>query len=287
MDIFKKLSSLPEISKAQLSKILSINPNRKFLIIEPGLIKPLERVCGVQWLKSNGIEKIFKIEPVAPVFEDNIIFYMIYPDFKVFNQVVNQIRAQVNIENPTNNKYHIVIVPRISQLFVDELEEYGLLDSVVKLHSFQWMPIHLDTGILSLELPLLYKSLYVNENYSLLPVLSKALWQLCFVTGKPRVFLTLGSHSHNVLKQYEGLCQDRGETDKADSDFGAVIIMDRNIDYTSALLTPGIYSGLLSEVYPVKSGVCGSSKMEKQVNEDELALDNKCNPIPKKHQVFY
>ncbi|XP_076259587.1 vacuolar protein sorting 33B [Rhynchophorus ferrugineus] len=285
MDIFKKLSSLPEISKAQLSKILSINPNRKFLIIEPGLIKPLERVCGVQWLKSNGIEKIFKIEPVAPVFEDNIIFYMIYPDFKVFNQVVNQIRAQVNIENPTNNKYHIVIVPRISQLFVDELEEYGLLDSVVKLHSFQWMPIHLDTGILSLELPLLYKSLYVNENYSLLPVLSKALWQLCFVTGKPRVFLTLGSHSHNVLKQYEGLCQDRGETDKADSDFGAVIIMDRNIDYTSALLTPGIYSGLLSEVYPVKSGVCGSSKMEKQVNEDELALDNKCNPIPKKHQV--
>lgn len=51
MDVFKKLSSLQEISKAQLANIFSANPNRKYLVIEPSLIKPLERVCGVQWLK--------------------------------------------------------------------------------------------------------------------------------------------------------------------------------------------------------------------------------------------
>lgn len=51
MDVMKKLSSLQEISKRQLSKILSVNPNKKYLILEPTLIRPLERVCGVKWLK--------------------------------------------------------------------------------------------------------------------------------------------------------------------------------------------------------------------------------------------
>lgn len=51
MDLSKKLYSLQEISKAQLSKILFTNPNMKYLIIEPNLIRPLERVCGVKWLK--------------------------------------------------------------------------------------------------------------------------------------------------------------------------------------------------------------------------------------------
>jgi hypothetical protein len=49
--IYEKLSSLSEISKAQLQKILNSVPNNKDLTIEPNLIKPLERVCGVTWLK--------------------------------------------------------------------------------------------------------------------------------------------------------------------------------------------------------------------------------------------
>ncbi|CAG9773107.1 unnamed protein product [Ceutorhynchus assimilis] len=280
MDYFKKLSSLQEISKQQLLKIFLVNPNLKFLVIESSLIKPLERVCGVQWLKSSGIEKIFKLEPVAPNFQDNPIFYMIPPELKIFNRVVDQIRAQVDIENPPSNKYHIIVIPRQLYIFQEELEQYGLLDSVVKLHSFQWMPIHLDTGILSLEMPLLYNTLFVYENYSLLPALSKALWQLSFVIGKPNLILTLGQHSNTILKQYENLCIDKGDTDKVDSDFGALIIIDRSIDYPSALLTPGIYAGLLSEIYPVKSGMCDYKKPETETN-----LDNKCNPIRKKQPV--
>lgn len=51
MDVTKKLTSLQEISKAQLSKILSTNANLKYLILEPEIIRPLEKVCGVTWLK--------------------------------------------------------------------------------------------------------------------------------------------------------------------------------------------------------------------------------------------
>lgn len=288
MDVLKKLSSLQEISKAQLSKIFSVNPNRKYLVIEPNLIKPLERVCGVRWLKGSGIEKIFKLEPIAPNSGDNPTFYMIPPELKTFSQVVDQIRAQVDIENPPNNKYHVIVIPRYLYVFEQELEQHGLLDSVIKLHSFQWMPIHLDTGILSLEMPLLYNTLFVYENYALLPCLSKSLWQLCFVTGKPRVILTLGPHSNSLLKQYDDLCEDQGDTDRIESDFGALIIVDRSIDYVSALLTPGVYSGLLSEVYPVTAGICDSSKPtddNETTETNQVLLDDKCNPIKIKQPV--
>lgn len=51
MDINQKLSSLQEISKAQLSKILSSVPGTKHIVLEPNIIRPLERVCSVKWLK--------------------------------------------------------------------------------------------------------------------------------------------------------------------------------------------------------------------------------------------
>jgi hypothetical protein len=51
MELNKKLSSLQEISKTQLSKILSTISSTKHLVLEPSIIRPLERVCGVKWLK--------------------------------------------------------------------------------------------------------------------------------------------------------------------------------------------------------------------------------------------
>ncbi|KAJ8918020.1 hypothetical protein NQ315_011473 [Exocentrus adspersus] len=281
MDLMKKLSSLQEISKAQLSKILCINPNRKHLILEPRLIRPLERVCGVQWLKSFGVDKIFKLEATTPNFATNAVFYMIYSEIKTFKRVIDQIRSQVDIENPTKNKFHVIVVPRAICIFEEELEQLGLLYTVINLHSFQWMPVHLDVGVLSLELPDVFGSLYIHQNATNLPTLSKILWQLCFVVGKSKFILALGQYSVAILQQYEQLCDDRGETDKIDCDFGAVIVIDRNVDYTSALLTPGTYSALLNEVYTCRAGICE--------NKEEITetLDEKCNPVTSKRVVSF
>ncbi|XP_028135863.1 vacuolar protein sorting-associated protein 33B [Diabrotica virgifera virgifera] len=281
MDITTKLSGLQEISKAQLSKILNVVSNPKYLIIEPSLIRPLERVCGVTWLKGNGIEKIFKLEPVNPYAGSNVVFYMIYFDTIVFKQVVDQIRSQIeNIEQPVKNKFHIIVVPCYNCAFENELEALGVYGTI-RIHHFQWMPLHLDTSLLSLEIPNLYSSLFVYKNLTYLPVLSKCLWQLNFVIGKPRFILCLGEYSKAVLAQFDQCCEDRGETDRLESDFGALIIMDRNIDYTSALLTPGTYAALLAEIYNVSAGIC--EKKEEKLEK----FDTKCNPLPEKQSINF
>lgn len=46
-----KLSSLCLISQHKLEKILSSCGDKADLIIDSSLIKPLERICGVTWLR--------------------------------------------------------------------------------------------------------------------------------------------------------------------------------------------------------------------------------------------
>lgn len=199
---------------------------------------------------------------------------------KIFKKALNQIRSQVNIESPIENKFHIVVFPKYIFTFEDELEQLGLYHDV-RLHSFQWMPICIDEHILSLEIPNVYSSFFVYNNTMLLPCLSKALWHLSFVIGKPQFILSLGQYSNSLLSQYEKFCEQKGESDKLDCDFGALLILDRNIDYQSILLTPGTYAALLSEVHNVRTGVC-----EKDVERMET-LDEKCNPLPEKHQISF
>lgn len=227
------------------------------------------------------MDKIFKIENVTPNFTATAIFYIIYSETRTFKQVVDQVRSQVDIEKPPKNKFHIIVVPYARCTFENELEELGLLNTAITLHSFQWMPIHLDVGVLSLEIPNVFSSLFIYQNALFLSTLSKILWQLCFIIGKPKFMLALGQFSVAILNQYEQLCADRGETDKSDSDFGAFVVVDRNLDYPSALLTPGTYSALLNEVYTCRSGVCE--------NKEEITekLDEKCNPVVPKQIVSF
>ncbi|CAH2006083.1 unnamed protein product [Acanthoscelides obtectus] len=281
MNVIQKLASLQEISKAQLSVIFSCNTNTKYLILDPRIIRPLERVCGVKWLKGNGVEKIFKLEAVAPNFNDNAVFYMILAETGTFKKAVDQIRAQIDIETCVANKFHIVVVPTCITTFEDELESLGLLDDIVTLHSFIWMPLYLDNSILSLEIPNIFGTLFVYENFYFLSSLSRTFWYLTLVIGKPKLFLALGQNSKAFLTQYELFCKEKGDSDRVSSDFGAVVVIDRSSDYPAALLTPGTYTALLSEVYTVKTGLCES------LSTGNEKYDEKFNPIVQKQSVKF
>lgn len=182
-------------------------------------------------------------------------------------------------EKPAKDQFHIILVPKLLYVFEDILEQQGLSGDIVKLYAFQWLPIHLDEGIISLEIPQMYQTLYVNQDLSYLQVYAKSLWQLAFVTGKPKLYVALGQHSNSVLKHLDILYENTAQVDKYDTDIGAVILLDRNIDYISALLTPVTYAALLNEVYGVTCGVCEHKEAQ------EAKYDNLFNPIKKKQPI--
>lgn len=231
--------------------------------------------------RANGVEKIFKLETALPKFSSSVVFYLIFSNMTTFKRVVDQIRSALNPDNPSKIIYHLIIIPSALYLYETALEELGLY-SIIKLHSLQWLPLFLDEGIISLELPDMYRQLFVHQDLSNLSVYARSLWHLFFVLGRPNFVMALGHFANIVLKQLDTFCEDIANSDKFDSNFGGLIIVDRNLDYASALLTPGTYTALLNEVYGVKCGVC-----EYKVEGDIKSHNEKFSKVVQKQAVSF
>lgn len=73
------------------------------------------------------------------------------------------------------------------------------------------------------------------------------------VHGKPKVILTYGENSEKICNQMENM---RKSTSLKDyPDFNAMIVMDRDKDFPSCLLTPVTYSGLMIELFETRAGI--------------------------------
>lgn len=205
-----------------------------------------------------------------PKLSSKVVFYMIFSSIITFKSVINQIRTILDPNDSSKITFHIIIVPSVLCLYETALEEVGLY-SIVKLYSLQWLPLYLDEGIISLELPDMYQKLYIRNDFSHFSVYAKSLWQLFFVLGKPNFIVALGHFANVVLKQLDVLCENIANNDKFDSTFGGLLILERSLDYPSALLTPGTYAALLNDVYNVKCGMC-----EYKIENDKVYNDKFC-----------
>ncbi|XP_068622613.1 vacuolar protein sorting-associated protein 33B [Battus philenor] len=270
-----KFSSLCLISQHKLKQILSLCGDKTDLIIDPSLIKPLERICGVSWLRQNGVEKIYKMDPQLGQTANVTKVYFISACKQKYKCVLDQISSQIS-QNPSLADlkcFNIIIIPKVLHTYDSILESKGLY-GIVKLHSFSWDLMSLDDNLLSLELPFLYKQLYVEQNHSLLSSVSLSLWNLYHVIGWPKYILSLGKHSSSVLDMLEiyNETYSRDFVSRDTYDIDTVVLIDRNQDYASSLLTPATYSGLLGEIFNISCGHLDLNVKETKYKKGKLNI---------------
>lgn len=200
--------------------------------------------------------------------------YFIPACIQKYKCVLDQISSVLS-QNPSLSDlkcFHIIIVPKVLGSFDSILESRGLYD-IVKLHTFAWELMVLDEQLLSLELPFLFKQLFVEQNHSLLSSISMSLWSLLHVTGKPKAIFSLGKLSASVLDileiYNETYTRDFLPTNSSE-EIGALVVMDRNKDYASSLLTPATYSGLLSEIFNINCGHLDLNVKETKLKKGKL-----------------
>lgn len=200
--------------------------------------------------------------------------YFIPASINKYKCVLDQIASLLsqNSSLADLNCFHIIIVPKVLCSFDSILESKGLY-GIIKLHTFSWELMALDEQLLSLELPFLYKQLFVEQNNSLLSSLAMSLWSLFHVTGKPKAVFSLGKLSASVLDMIE-VYNETYSRDFLDSrgshEIGALIVIDRNQDYASSLLTPATYSGLLSEIFNINCGHLDMNAKETKLKRGKL-----------------
>lgn len=283
-----KLASLSLISQCKLQSILTQCGDKKDLIIDNTLIKPLERICGVNWLRQHGVDKIYKMDPQLGITSNMNRVYFIPACTQKYKCVLDQISSVLR-SNPSLSEekcFHIIITPKLVCTFDSLLENRGLYE-IVKLYQFSWELISLDEQLLSLELPFLYKQLFVEQNHSLLSSISMNLWSLFHVIGQPKIIFSVGKLSASVLDIMEIYKQTYRDINRQDiQDIGALVIIDRDQDYASSLLTPATYSGLLSEIFTINCGNLELNVSETKLKKGKLDFGTVVEKTQKKNPVM-
>ncbi|KAF3429180.1 hypothetical protein E2986_08522 [Frieseomelitta varia] len=277
-----RLNVLQQISQRKLVEVLKEIPGTKDLVIEQKLMKILDSFVGVSVLKHYGVEKIYKMEQGLKLSNSQHIF-LVSSDLITCKRVLDQIQSEI----PPNSKphvqpyHHILVAPFVPAILNLIIEEEGL-SGLVTLQTLSWEFIRLDGNILSLENSM-FIDFYYHKDTTLLPALGRGLWSLQLILGSPKLTVTLGKHSQQILKIMDSMRQCLGSSN-IENEIGALIIMDRNYDLVTPLLTPVTYAGLLHEVIEINVGTGILSKSQVKLDPDkdkiyEEVRDTPCSEV--------
>ncbi|KOC61594.1 Vacuolar protein sorting-associated protein 33B [Habropoda laboriosa] len=277
-----RLNVLQQISQRKLVEILDAIPGTKDLVIEQKLMKILDSFVGVSMLKRYGIEKIYKLEQGLKLSNVQHIF-LVSSDLIACKRVLDQIQSEIppNVRPHAQPCHHILVTPFVPTVLNSIIEEEGL-SGLVTVQTLSWEFIRLDGNILSLE-NCMFTDLYYHKDTTLLPALARGLWSLQLILGSPKLTLSFGKYSQQMLKIMESMRQCLGSSN-IENEIGALIIMDRNYDLVTPLLTPVTYAGLLYEVVEIKvgTGILGESQTKLDPDKDQIygeVRDTPCSEV--------
>ncbi|KAL6432007.1 hypothetical protein ACFW04_007446 [Cataglyphis niger] len=278
-----KLNALRQISQRKLVDILESIPGlMKDLIIEQKLMKILDSFVGVTVLKRCGVDKIYKLDEGLKPSNSQRIF-LVSNDLIACKRVLDQIQSEISQVSKPHVQvcHHLLVMPFVPAVLHNLVEEEGLAE-LVSLRTLSVEFIKLDGNVLSLENPM-FIDLYYHKDISPLRALARNLWSLQLILGSPRLSLLIGKHSQQVGKLMDSMVQCLGSS-SLENEIGALIVMDRDFDLATTLLTPVTYSGLLNEVVEVNVGtaVLGKSQVKLDPDKDQIfgeVRDTPCSEV--------
>lgn len=129
----------------------------------------------------------------------------------------------------------------------------------------------------------MFVDLYYHKDTTLLPALGRSLWSLQLILGSPKLTISIGKYSQQMLKIMESMRQCLGSSN-IENEIGALIIMDRNYDLITPLLTPVTYAGLLYEVAEINvgTGILGKNQTKLDPDKDQIygeVRDTPCSEV--------
>ncbi|KAI1310459.1 Sec1-like protein [Xylaria venustula] len=235
---------------------------KKNLVIERSLAGPVGVIVKVSTLHDYGVDKFFFLEnDNADTSQRNVIFMARGECARHVQAIADQVK-RLQRESQTGHEFHIFWVPRRTLVSDKLLEEAGVLGDV----NISELPIYffpLERDVLSLELDDSFRDLYLFKDRTPTFLMAKALMGIQSRHGLfPRV-VGKGDHAKRVAELLTRMRQEilAGETSDETNKTGLVpsnsiesaIIIDREVDFVTPLLTQLTYEGLIDEVWGIQN----------------------------------
>ncbi|KAK4251971.1 Sec1-like protein [Corynascus novoguineensis] len=253
---------LRDKARKDLLHLLEGVRGKKNLVIEKELAGPLGVVVKASTLRDYGVDNFFFLENKnTDTSQRNVVFIARGESARNAHTIADQI-IRLQRESQSPHDFHIFWVPRRTLLSDQVLEEAGVLGdtNVAELPLF-FFP--LETDVLSLELNDSFRDLYLAKDPTPIFLLARALMGIQQRHGLfPRI-IGKGDNAKRVadllarMRQELLADEDAGDTDRTglspSTTIENVIIIDREVDFVTPLLTQLTYEGLLDEVFGIQN----------------------------------
>ncbi|RTE78134.1 hypothetical protein BHE90_007369 [Fusarium euwallaceae] len=235
---------------------------KKNVVLDRSLVGPIGIIVKVAVLQEYGVDKFFILEnDNVDTSQRNVVFIARGECGRHAEAIAAQIK-RVQRESQTAHDFHIFWVPRRTLVSDKLLEEAGVLGDVnISELPLSFFPLEKD--VLSLELDDSFRDLYLSKDVTPNFLMARALMEIQQNHGLfPRI-IGKGDNAKRVADLLARMRQEllAGEDATEANMIGltpsttneSVIIIDREVDFVTPLLTQLTYEGLIDEVFEIQN----------------------------------
>ncbi|NXR54809.1 VP33B protein, partial [Hippolais icterina] len=257
---------LKRLARDQLVYLLEQLPGKKDLFIEADLMSPLDRIANVSILKHD-VDKLYKVETrPAPGASDQFCF-LVRPRVRTMRFIADIVNADKM--SGRSRKYKIIFSPQKFYACEMVLEEEGVFGDVTcDEWSFYLLP--LDEDIISMELPEFFRDYFLEGDHRWINPVARALQLLNSLYGPFGKTYGIGRCAKMSYELWRDLEEEsEGEGQGRKPEIGHIFLMDRDMDYVTALCSQVVYEGLVDDTFRIK---CGSVDFGPDVTSSDKSI---------------
>ncbi|PRP80086.1 vacuolar protein sorting 33A [Planoprotostelium fungivorum] len=238
------LTKMHQEARCALIELLDSVKGKKVLVMDPKLSGPLGQICRDDIAERTWDQGSLENASIADHYRVELTKYV-----------------AENIENHKregqSKEYHVYFVPRSTTICVSLLEEHGV-DNVIAVITIGEYPLDLipyDEDVLSLELESTYRECFLQGDHSSLYYVARSIMKVQTTFGIiPKI--TWKGNASRLVADMLGRMRNEFEDELTNpSDIDQIIIIDRQVDLITPLITPLTYEGLIDEIFGIHNSV--------------------------------
>mmetsp|Transcript_710 Transcript_710/g.1667 ORF Transcript_710/g.1667 Transcript_710/m.1667 type:complete len:516 (+) Transcript_710:67-1614(+) len=251
------LSALREYSRTELIHLLSKLNGSKVLVLDPALSWPINLIADLNTLKENGVEKttILKSEPLVLAPEQRQIMYLVRSKTSNMKIIADHIRNHLYTSS-AKYEYFVCMVPQRTIMCEKILEEEGVHGNIT-VADFNLDLVPLNNDVMSMETADSLRECSLHGDMTSLFYVAKGLMKMQLLYGNFPVIKGKGHAAKAVADMLDELGQELGgePAECGEPRFDELILIDREVDIVTPMVTPLTYEGLIDELYEMKNAI--------------------------------
>ena len=257
-----------ECARVLLSGLDSLE-GPKILVLDPELIGPLGTIATVAVLKEHGVAGIFPLD--ADLFrkkgaqDAECCVFIARPSLESARTFADHMKAH------RDKLFSLFFVPRRSVNCERMLMEEGLIEQLAQpIAEMKLDLVPYDNDVLSLELRGSFRNLFLDHDHTELYYVAEAMMRLQEQFGTIPIIRTKGLCAKKVKDIMVRLRREKGPGEgvaaAAGGEIDSLIILDRDVDLVTPMLTQNTFEGLVDEHFGIN---CSFVQIPSEMAGDE------------------